>query len=179
MHVWVKKFWSHRKLVRYRILLCNQGLIQSLRSKERSVSTVVMTDVPKMFVGASPSFNFCFLTFFVQQYGSPPSKEETVEAGNSCPICQEELKDPIKLRACKVLYYWYQWLTVNSFATLLYPGLAIILLQWMRAPCDISHGKKKNCGQSLISTTRPLPSHLLPLDLAYERLLVAVVESFF
>ena len=40
---------------------------------------------------------------FSQQYGSPPSKDEIIEAGNSCPICQEEIKDPIKLRACKVL----------------------------------------------------------------------------
>ena len=39
----------------------------------------------------------------MQQYGSPPDKEEILEAGNSCPICQEELKDPIMLRACKVL----------------------------------------------------------------------------
>jgi len=39
----------------------------------------------------------------MQQYGSPPSKEEIVEAGNSCPICQEELKEPIMLRSCKVL----------------------------------------------------------------------------
>ncbi|CAH3120095.1 unnamed protein product [Porites lobata] len=38
------------------------------------------------------------------QYGSPPSKEEIVEAGNSCPICQEDLKDPIKLRACKHIF---------------------------------------------------------------------------
>ena len=164
-HVWVKKFWSHRKLVRYRILLCNQGLIQSLGSKERSVSTVVMTDVPKMFVGASPSFNFCFLAFFVQQYGSPPSKEETVEAGNSCPICQEELKDPIKLRACKVLYYWHQWLTVNSFATLLYPGLAIILLQWMRALCDISHGEKKIVVNPLLAPLDPCHLTSCPLTL--------------
>ena len=44
--------------------------------------------------------------FFSQQYGSPPSKEEIVEAGNSCPICQEDLKDPIKLRACKVRRWW-------------------------------------------------------------------------
>ena len=137
-----KNFEGDRKLVRHRIFHGNQGLIQSLRSKERSVSTILMTEVPKMFVGVSPSFNFCFFTFFVQQYGSPPSKEETVEAGNSCPICQEELKDPIKLRACKVLYYWHQWLTVNSFTTLLCPGLAITLLQWMRALCDTSHGEK-------------------------------------
>ena len=138
-----KNFEGDRKLVRHRIFHGNQGLIQSLRSKERSVLTVLMTEVPKMFVSVSPSFNFCFFTFFVQQYGSPPSKEETVEAGNSCPICQEELKDPIKLRACKVLYYWHQWLTINPFATLLCPGWAITLLQWMRALCDISHGEKE------------------------------------
>ena len=45
------------------------------------------------------SYSFFFVS---QQYGSPPSKEEIVEGGNSCPICQEDLKDPIKLRACKV-----------------------------------------------------------------------------
>ncbi|XP_078362785.1 E3 ubiquitin-protein ligase RNFT1-like [Oculina patagonica] len=38
------------------------------------------------------------------QYGTPPSKEEIVEAGNSCPICQEELKDPIMLRSCKHIF---------------------------------------------------------------------------
>ncbi|XP_029191614.1 E3 ubiquitin-protein ligase RNFT1-like [Acropora muricata] len=39
-----------------------------------------------------------------EQYGSPPSKQEIAEAGNSCPICQEELKDPIMLRACKHIF---------------------------------------------------------------------------
>ena len=56
--------------------------------------------------------------FFSQQYGSPPSKEEIVEAGNSCPICQEDLKDPIKLRACKVRRWWrfpQNWLLVLCF----------------------------------------------------------------
>ena len=173
-----KNFEGDRKLVRHRMFHGNQGLIQSLRSKERSVSTVLMTEVPKMFVGVSPSFNFCFLTFFVQQYGSPPSKEETVEAGNSCPICQEELKDPIKLRACKVLYYWHQWLTINPFATLLCPGLAITLLQWMRALCDISHGEKELWSISYQHHLTPAISPSAPWPcLLYERLLVAEVKS--
>ncbi|XP_068750112.1 E3 ubiquitin-protein ligase RNFT1-like [Montipora capricornis] len=38
------------------------------------------------------------------QYGSPPSKEDIAEAGNSCPICQEELKEPIMLRTCKHIF---------------------------------------------------------------------------
>ena len=45
---------------------------------------------------------FLFSTFFLQQYGSPPSKEDMAEAGNSCPICQEDFTDPIMLKACKV-----------------------------------------------------------------------------
>ena len=42
-----KNFEGDRKLVRHRMFHGNQGLIQSLRSKERSVSTVLMTEFPK------------------------------------------------------------------------------------------------------------------------------------
>ncbi|EDO39418.1 predicted protein [Nematostella vectensis] len=38
------------------------------------------------------------------QYGSVPSKEQIMEAGNSCPICQEELAEPIMLRTCKHIF---------------------------------------------------------------------------
>ena len=33
-----------------------------------------------------------------------PSQSQILEAGNSCPICQEELANPVALRMCKVIY---------------------------------------------------------------------------
>ncbi|XP_020894647.1 E3 ubiquitin-protein ligase RNFT1-like [Exaiptasia diaphana] len=38
------------------------------------------------------------------QYGTVPSKQEINEVGNSCPICQEDLTDPIMLRTCKHIF---------------------------------------------------------------------------
>ena len=48
-----------------------------------------------------------FLIFSVfhssfQRYGRSPSKELLLEAGDSCPICQETMEDPIELNQCKV-----------------------------------------------------------------------------
>ena len=37
-----------------------------------------------------------------QRYGRSPSKELLLEAGDSCPICQETMEDPIELNQCKV-----------------------------------------------------------------------------
>lgn len=68
----------------------------------------------------TPPFVLISLFCLTQQYGSPPSKEEIVEAGNSCPICQEELKDPIMLRACKVLKHLCQRLFNQVSVTLWY-----------------------------------------------------------
>ena len=39
--------------------------------------------------------------FIFQTYGSSPSKAETTAAGESCPICQDNYKDAVKL-TCKV-----------------------------------------------------------------------------
>ena len=39
---------------------------------------------------------------FLQRYGQKPSPAQISEAGNACPICQEELSNPVALRTCKV-----------------------------------------------------------------------------
>jgi len=38
------------------------------------------------------------------KYGQRPSQTQIAEAGNSCPICQEELTNPVALRICKHIF---------------------------------------------------------------------------
>ncbi|XP_065055546.1 E3 ubiquitin-protein ligase RNFT2-like [Rhopilema esculentum] len=38
------------------------------------------------------------------RYGQMPSQSQILEAGNSCPICQEELANPVALRICKHIF---------------------------------------------------------------------------
>ncbi|XP_002159773.1 E3 ubiquitin-protein ligase RNFT2 isoform X1 [Hydra vulgaris] len=38
------------------------------------------------------------------RYGKTPSKEQLIEFGDSCPICQEEMDDPIELNSCKHIF---------------------------------------------------------------------------
>lgn len=38
------------------------------------------------------------------RYGQMPSQDQISEAGNACPICQEELSSPVALRVCKHIF---------------------------------------------------------------------------
>jgi len=44
--------------------------------------------------------NYCKDT----RYGRAPSKEVLLELGDSCPICQEEMSDPVELTQCKHIF---------------------------------------------------------------------------
>ncbi|XP_070573289.1 E3 ubiquitin-protein ligase RNFT2-like [Ptychodera flava] len=37
-------------------------------------------------------------------YGNPPSKEQILAAGSSCPICQEDYAQPVMLHTCKHIF---------------------------------------------------------------------------
>ncbi|EDV22643.1 uncharacterized protein TRIADDRAFT_28618, partial [Trichoplax adhaerens] len=64
-------------------------------------------DVGHVFSVASVAIYFaikvCLLIFKQIQYGTTPTKEELIESGALCPICQEEIKEPIKLD-CKHIF---------------------------------------------------------------------------
>lgn len=42
-----------------------------------------------------------------QNYGCNPSREEILSVDGICPICQEEMNDPIMLKACNVSIYLF------------------------------------------------------------------------
>lgn len=61
-----------------------------------------------------------------QMYGTTPSSEEVLESCSMCPICQEELSSPVKLR-CQVrlsLSRLCRWSFVVAWVGVIYTYIA-------------------------------------------------------
>lgn len=69
-------------------------------------TTIYLLLKARMLFGKVKELYAAYQTFLHDvTYGSPPSKEQLLEAGTeACPICQEDLTDPIMLKTCKHIF---------------------------------------------------------------------------
>ena len=83
-----------------------------------------------------------------------PSQDQISEAGNACPICQEELSSPVALRVCKVETL-DSWLMQRNFVTnkasissmiVSKQGTALLLKKYELASSSIRLSTRASCG---------------------------------